>query len=269
MGNRAVDPDFPPFLENWYLSARIIRRFELVRLLAIERRLDNNLTEAETGNLRIFFCNGTSKTTTSLERRLTTARRRRQPHDLRLSPGYTAIGLRQEQSATTSSLLTALPQPSTPLPTIALLTNTLDFLQWLTSLPKQGYTNLTRNAVHMWDDMSTINYIRMIAIVGGYLFLRPYLQKWGERQQAKQHEKMLSQNALRAGGGGKSVSFADEGGESASESGQEGGKEEWGKKEKKRQRKVVEKKIAEAEEGSDEIDIMEHLVDYEEGKDGW
>lgn len=119
--NRAVDPDFPPFLENWYLSARIIRRFELVRLLAIERRLDNNLTEAETGNLRIFFCNGTSKTTTSLERRLTTARRRRQPHDLRLSPGYTAIGLRQEQSATTSSLLTALPQPSTPLPTINLL----------------------------------------------------------------------------------------------------------------------------------------------------
>jgi len=79
----------------------------------------------------------------------------------------------------------------------------------------------------------------------------------------------ISPNALRAGGGGKSVSFADEGGESASESGQEGGKEEWGKKEKKRQRKVVEKKIAEAEEGSDEIDIMEHLVDYEEGKDGW
>jgi len=63
--NRAVDPDFPPFLENWYLSARIIRRFELVRLLAIERRLDNNLTEAETGNLKIFFCNGPSKTTTT------------------------------------------------------------------------------------------------------------------------------------------------------------------------------------------------------------
>ena len=166
----------------------------------------------------------------------------------------------------------------------ALLANTLDFLQWLISLPKQGYTNLTRNAVHMWDDMSTINYIRMIAIVGGYLFLRPYLQKWGEKQQAKQHEKMLSQkqeekkgkgkkakispNALRAGGG-KSVSFADEGTDSGSESGQEGGKEEWGKKEKKRQRKVVEKKIVEAEEGSDEMDIMEHLVDYEEGKDGW
>ncbi|PVH73161.1 hypothetical protein DL98DRAFT_520105 [Cadophora sp. DSE1049] len=164
----------------------------------------------------------------------------------------------------------------------ALLTSTLDFLQWLIFLPRQGYTNLTRNAVHMWDDMTTLNYIRMIAIVGGYLFLRPYLQKWGERQQAKQHEKMLSEkemskgkgkkakispNALRAGGG-KSVSFADEG--TSGESEGEGGKEEWGKKEKKRQKKVAEKKSRAAEEEeSDDIDIMEHLVDYEEGKDGW
>ncbi|KAK0101204.1 hypothetical protein ONS95_012814 [Cadophora gregata] len=164
----------------------------------------------------------------------------------------------------------------------ALLANTLDFLQWLISLPRQGYTNLTRNAVHMWDDMTTLNYIRMIAIVGGYLFLRPYIQKWGERQQAKQHEKMLSQkaadkkgkkakispNALR---GGKSVSFADEGSDAESGSEGEGAKEEWGRKEKKRQKKLEEKKMAAAAEGddSDGIDIMEHLVDYEEGKDGW
>ncbi|KAH9208636.1 trafficking PGA2-domain-containing protein [Leptodontidium sp. 2 PMI_412] len=160
----------------------------------------------------------------------------------------------------------------------ALLANALEFFQWLISLPKQGYTNLIRNSVHMWDDMNTLNYIRMIAIVGGYLFLRPYLQRWGERHQAKQHEKILDQqelakkegkaakispNALR-GGGGKSVSFKEE--ESEGEKG-----EEWGKKVKRRQKKVgemvEEKKRVEEEE--DDKDIMEYLVDYEEGKDGW
>ncbi|KAH7378159.1 trafficking PGA2-domain-containing protein [Cadophora sp. MPI-SDFR-AT-0126] len=167
----------------------------------------------------------------------------------------------------------------------AFLASTLEFLEWLISLPRQGYTNLTRNAVHMWDDMTTLNYIRMIAIVGGYLFIRPYLQRYGERQQAKQMEKMLAQkeggegkgkkakispNALRDGGAGKSVKFADEGAESEGEGVGEGGKEERGKKEKKRQKKVVEKKSrASEEEESDEMDIMEHLVDYEEGKDGW
>ncbi|KAH7309959.1 trafficking PGA2-domain-containing protein [Rhexocercosporidium sp. MPI-PUGE-AT-0058] len=163
----------------------------------------------------------------------------------------------------------------------AFLSSAVEFFQWFISLPAQGYENLIRNSVHMWDDMSMLNYIRMIAIVGGYLFLRPYLQRWGERNQAKQHEKMLNEkemqkkqgkeakispNALR-GGGGKSVSFKEE------ESEEDKGKgEEWGKKAKKRQKKVVEileeKKRVEEEEDDDK-DIMEYLVDYEEGKDGW
>ncbi|KAK6584688.1 hypothetical protein PZA11_002912 [Diplocarpon coronariae] len=159
------------------------------------------------------------------------------------------------------------------------LAGALDFLQWLVSLPRQGYTNLTRNSVEMWDGMTPFKYIRLIAILGGYLFLRPYLQKWGERTQAKQHEKefsspgqqaVLSPNELRDGGkgkgkgSGKSVKFQEEEGEED--------KGDWGKKARKRQRDV-EKKIAEREEerlmDKEDIDIMEHLVDYEEGKDGW
>ncbi|KAK2628751.1 hypothetical protein QTJ16_001854 [Diplocarpon rosae] len=162
------------------------------------------------------------------------------------------------------------------------LAGALDFLQWLVSLPRQGYTNFMRNSVEMWDGMTPLKYIRLIAILGGYLFLRPYLQKWGERTQAKQHEKVLAgdeavlgANELRDGGkgkrkgkgSGKSVKFQgaeeDEGGED---------KGDWGNKARKRQRDV-EKKIIEREEerlvDEGDIDIMEHLVDYEEGKDGW
>lgn len=157
----------------------------------------------------------------------------------------------------------------------AFINNAVEFFTWLISLPKQGYTNLIRNSVHMWDDMSALNYIRMIAIVGGYLFLRPYLQKWGERAQAKQHEKMLAKKEEEKGGkakispnalrGGKSVSFAEEVEE-------EEGKEEWGKKAKSRQKKVeelIEKKRGEELDEKEDMDIMEYLVDYEEGKDGW
>ncbi|CZT13528.1 hypothetical protein WAI453_004877 [Rhynchosporium graminicola] len=170
------------------------------------------------------------------------------------------------------------------------LSSTLEFLEWLVSLPKQGYVNLTRNAVHMWDDMSMLNYIRMIAIVGGYLFIRPYLQRYGERQQAKQLAKLeaerkgpkskakISPNALRDGGGkGKSVKFADERAEGSSEDREKGGKgevEEWGKKAKKRQKKVQDLLAKEGQrledlDDKEDLDIMEYLVDYEEGKDGW
>ncbi len=167
----------------------------------------------------------------------------------------------------------------------------LDFFQFLIGLPKQAYINFTRNSVEMWDGMTPLKYIRLVAILGAYLFLRPYLQKWGERTQAKQHEKELSKaemdaangkkakispNALRGATGGKTVKWEDEKeaeGE-AEDEGADGG--EWGKKARRRQRKFVEK-VLEGEEAErraregdeDDKDIFEHLVDYEEGEDGW
>lgn len=157
----------------------------------------------------------------------------------------------------------------------AFVAGALDFFQFLISLPKQGYTNLTRNSVEMWDGMTPLKYIRLVAIVGAYLFLRPYLRKWGERTEAKQLAKVASEgegekakispNALRDGGKEKSVSFRVDGEE---EDGSANGAE-WGKKARKRQQKIVEKVMEKAEEVKDDKDILELLVDYEEGEDGW
>lgn len=169
-----------------------------------------------------------------------------------------------------------------------LASQALDFLTWLISLPKQGYVNLTRNSLAMWDDMTLLRTIRIIAILGAYLFLRPYLQKWGERTQKKQFEKevekskqpqaVMAANDLRDGGGkkgkgkgkGKGVKFAEEVDEV------EGKEEEWGGKAKSKQKEKVRKVLEKQEElrrveqeDEEDKDIMQYLVDYEEGKDGW
>ncbi|KUJ11417.1 DUF1531-domain-containing protein [Mollisia scopiformis] len=147
--------------------------------------------------------------------------------------------------------------------------------------------NFHRNLFHMFDDMNTTRYLRLIACVGAYLLLRPYFVKIGEKIQAKEHEKQsaakdayeastkgdkkkITPNALR-GAGGKTVTFAD----SDEEDSAEPTGVQWGKKARQRQRKVVskllekhEEKLREDDEEEDK-DIMELLVDYEPGQDGW
>jgi len=156
------------------------------------------------------------------------------------------------------------------------------------------YNNFTRNAIHMWDDMTLLKYIRLVAIVGAYALLRPYMMKWGEKIQAKQHEKeldpyeiatadakakgkgMVSPNDLRGvsltGAGGKVVELED----SQSEEETTGADVKWGKKARKRQRTVVKKILADQEEvrrqlqeDDEDKDIQEYLVDYTPGEDGW
>jgi protein trafficking PGA2 len=156
------------------------------------------------------------------------------------------------------------------------------------------YNNFTRNAIHMWDDMTLLKYIRLVAIVGAYALLRPYMMKWGEKIQAKQHEKeldpyeiatadakakgkgMVSPNDLRGvgltGAGGKVVELED----SESEEETTGADVKWGKKARKRQRTVVKKILADQEEvrrqlqeDDEDKDIQEYLVDYTPGEDGW
>jgi len=155
------------------------------------------------------------------------------------------------------------------------------------------YNNFTRNIIHMWDGMTLLKYIRLIAIVGAYALLRPYLMKWGEKLQAKQHEKeldpyematadtkdkgkgMVSPNDLRGvgltGAGGKVVEL-----DSESEEETTGSDVKWGKKARKRQRTVVKKILANEEEvrrqlqeDDEDKDIQEYLVDYTPGEDGW
>jgi hypothetical protein len=129
-------------------------------------------------------------------------------------------------------------------------------------------------------DMDLRTTIRIVVVVGAYLLIRPYLVKGGAKLQERQHEKvfdadkkrekeaLISANSLRG-----QVEVAED-----TESDQEGQSSgvNWGGKARKKQRKVI-KKILEADEkmrldaegDKDDKDIMDLLVDYEEGKDGW
>jgi hypothetical protein len=168
----------------------------------------------------------------------------------------------------------------------------IELVQMISNQLVTWYNNFTRNAIHMWDDMTLLKYIRLIAIVGAYALLRPYIMKWGEKLQAKEHEKeldpyematadakekgKLSPNDLRGvgvtGAGGKVVEL--NGSESEEET--TGADVKWGKKARKRQRAVVNKILADEEEvrrqlqeDDEDKDIQEYLVDYTPGEDGW
>ena len=122
--------------------------------------------------------------------------------------------------------------------------------------------------------------IRLVVVVGAYLLIRPYLVKGGAKLQEKQHEKvyaadkkrekeaLLSANSLRG-----QIEVPED--TDSEKEGQASGVN-WGGKARKKQRKTI-KKILEADEkmrldadgAKDDEDIMDLLVDYEEGKDGW
>jgi hypothetical protein len=162
----------------------------------------------------------------------------------------------------------------------------MEVLQFIPMQLGQWYHNFTHNIVHMWDGMTAIKYIRMIAVVGAYILLRPYIAKFGERFQEKQHEKeldpyemgeqkaKLSPNALR-GVGGKAVELEDSEGEEEEGEGTSADVK-WGKKARMRQRMSIKKLLEEKErllqeqqEDDDDKDIAKYLVDYKEGEDGW
>lgn len=139
---------------------------------------------------------------------------------------------------------------------------------------------------HMFDDMNMVRYIRLAACVGAYLLLRPYFVKIGARIQEKEYEKQsaaakdpyeaslkgkgekkkITPNSLR---GGKTVSFKD-----TEEEEKEASGIQWGKKARQRQKKAANASLSKNEErlredDEEEKDIMELLVDYDEGEDGW
>ena len=107
----------------------------------------------------------------------------------------------------------------------------------------------------------------MVAVVGGYLLLRPYLVKLGEKLSSKQYAKTMedaqtkeprakiSPNALR--GHVEPIEEGKEGGEVEEVEG--------GKKTRKRQAK----KVSYEQQEANQADIMDQLVDYVEGEDGW
>lgn len=129
-------------------------------------------------------------------------------------------------------------------------------------------------------DMDLKTFIRIVVVVGAYLLIRPYLVKGGAKMQERQHDKVIaadkkrekdaiiSANSLRG-----QVEVPED---TDSEEERQASGANWGGKARKKQRKVL-RKILEADEkmrldaegDKDDKDIMELLVDYEEGKDGW
>jgi hypothetical protein len=162
----------------------------------------------------------------------------------------------------------------------------IDPIEFIASWLKYFYTNFTRNAVALWSDTTAKQWIRVIVIVGAYLLLRPYLEKLGAKMQSLQHEKELdpaemggaaiSANQLRGGKLKSAKGVPVELKDSDEEAEAEGTGANWGKKARKRQRQQIKKVLEhdeklrlEAQGDEDDKDIMEYLVDYEEGEEGW
>jgi hypothetical protein len=144
----------------------------------------------------------------------------------------------------------------------------------------QWVNNFQRNAMHMFDGMEVKNYIRLIAVVGAYALLRPYLMKLGEKIQAKQHEKVLDPHEMETAKAAISPNSLRGLVEVPEDSESEGEGEattkgaDWGKKARRRQRQMVRRILEkeeelrrEQEENEDDKDIMEYLDDYKEGWD--
>lgn len=149
-------------------------------------------------------------------------------------------------------------------------------------------SNFYRNVTHILDDLDATRVLRMVAIIGAYLLLRPYLLKFGAKSQAAEHEKeielqkqerkknkaKISANTLRG-----QVEIADSEDEEEGEGEAESTSTEpqWGKKARKRSRKALKQILEDQErllEEDDNEDINEFLqsdvlVDFEQGKDGW
>jgi hypothetical protein len=133
----------------------------------------------------------------------------------------------------------------------------------------QRFDHWTANLKQTLAGLDAQKLIRIVAIVGAYLLLRPYLIKLAGKSQMGQHEKeeeeaaaakaKLSPNDLR----GK-VQIPDD---SDDEEG-EPVVADWGKKARRRQRKVLKKmlddhakKLEEEQEDDEDKDIEEFLTD--------
>ncbi|KAI0396119.1 DUF1531-domain-containing protein [Xylariaceae sp. FL0594] len=127
---------------------------------------------------------------------------------------------------------------------------------------------LKNNVSLSFTSMTLEQWIRLVAIVGAYALLRPYIIKWGAKYQEKQFEKdqkevaEISPNQLRGELGipDPSDDEEDDQGDSTAT--------DWGKKARTRQRKMI-KQLLEAEEKRLEETFDEQAdKDIEEFLDG-
>lgn len=125
--------------------------------------------------------------------------------------------------------------------------------------------NASNNLQGTVKSMSPQSWLRLIAVVGGYMMMRPYIMKWASKravegmEEADEREKAaMSANEFR-GVKEKLIEQEDE------DKG-DGTSSDWGQKARVRQRQVL-KQMLEAEEerraqdAEDDEDIKEFLID--------
>lgn len=131
--------------------------------------------------------------------------------------------------------------------------------------------NFMRNSVASFSQMNAQRWIRLVAIVGAYLLLRPYLLKLGQKVQASQMEKAqkeaegkgevntkINANDLR---GGKKVAKVDIPGVDSDSEG-ESKEGQWGRKARVRQRKLVKRAMEIHEQNlADKANDSDHDLD--------
>ncbi|KAI0196576.1 trafficking PGA2-domain-containing protein [Xylaria flabelliformis] len=124
---------------------------------------------------------------------------------------------------------------------------------------------VTNNVSTSLTNMSAQQWIRLIAIVGAYALLRPYIIKLGAKHSAKEFEKAqqdvaeISPNQLRGELGIPDESEDEEGGGDDDQGATSAA--DWGKKARKRQRRMI-KQLLDAEEQR-----LQETFDEQEDKD--
>ncbi|WEW59155.1 hypothetical protein PRK78_004624 [Emydomyces testavorans] len=131
------------------------------------------------------------------------------------------------------------------------------------------YTNFTTNVSSSVSNLTVRDYIRLIWMIGGYLFLRPYLDKGFRKMFEKGVAKSEKAEAQTQTAAGQTTSTANHlrGGREEDEDESEvesTAVPQWGKSARRKQRKFMEYVEQEAErrrEEDDDRDIADLLED--------
>lgn len=125
------------------------------------------------------------------------------------------------------------------------------------------FERTSRNLTASFKSMTAQQYIRLVAIIGAYCLLRPYVLKMIGKEQAKQMEEQekkqaeITPNQLR----GQKIEIPEDSDDEEGEEQTQTTAADWGKKARKRQRHMI-KKLLDAEEKR-----LEQLQEDEEDKE--
>ncbi|KAK6361442.1 hypothetical protein TWF730_005170 [Orbilia blumenaviensis] len=130
-------------------------------------------------------------------------------------------------------------------------------------------TRISDNLSGTFGKLTGTDYIRLIAIIGGYLLLRPYLEKLGAKYQERDHARAIdleNEQDSMAATGQKVRVIAGEG-HDLDDDDESSDEEGWGRKKRLQQRKERARKKKEiedrikAEEDEEDKEIQEFLHD--------